>query len=175
MASNSPPNLQERELREDGLLLPRCLALILRLIERHNNDDDVCAGISDPISGDGFKNTTQKSKLYDTLTVHSGIEVFKSFVYENKFCSWDPHLQESICKLKYLGYLYPHTLMVGGRGIYIDTVRNAWERKVLQPPCHFRLHQIGVYLAKVFRPSVSRSLGVFPQSCRKIESIFTIL
>lgn len=76
-------------------------------------------------------------------TPKSGKEIFESFVSENRTCYWNPHLEESVRNLKYIGCLHPSTVLVGGRDIYMDTVKAAWARKVLRPPVNFTIQRAG--------------------------------
>ena len=73
----------------------------------------------------------------------TGCDIFNDFICENNNCYWNPHLEESVRNLKYIGYLHPTTLLVGGRDIYVDTVRGAWTRRALRPPKGFHIVRIG--------------------------------
>ncbi len=69
--------------------------------------------------------------------------LFDKFQEENKDCYWNPHLEESVKNMKYIGCIHPSTLLICGRDIYLDTVKSAWARKVLRAPANFYLLQVG--------------------------------
>ena len=73
----------------------------------------------------------------------SGLQLFKSFRNENSSSFWDPHLQESVKSLKYIGLLRPCTLLIGGDDLPIDTIIASWSRRTLLPPCGFSIESIG--------------------------------
>lgn len=71
-------------------------------------------------------------------------EIFTDFVDENRTCYWNPHLRESIENLRFAGYLLESlSLLLAGRDIYLNTVLDAWSRRVLRPPQGFRIHTAG--------------------------------
>ena len=72
-----------------------------------------------------------------------GKELYDQWIDVNKDCFWNPHLEESIRNLKFVGHLQPYTLLISGRDIYLDTVRNAWGRRSLRPPSGLVLHRVG--------------------------------
>lgn len=84
-----------------------------------------------------------KSDDKDVHETPTGKELFDQWVDANKDCFWNPHLEESIRNLKYVGYLQPYTILVSGRDIYLDTVRNAWGRRSLRAPQNLVLHRVG--------------------------------
>ena len=73
----------------------------------------------------------------------SGLQLFKSFRNQNSASFWDPHLQESVGSLKYVGLLRPCTLLIGGEDLPIDTIISSWARRTLLPPSGFYIESIG--------------------------------
>lgn len=71
-------------------------------------------------------------------------EIFQDFVDENRTCYWNPHLKESIENLRFAGYLLESlSLLLAGRDIYLNTVLDAWSRRVLRPPQGFVIYTAG--------------------------------
>ena len=103
-------------------LIDKCLVVIFREKRSRKSDD-------------------QNSKI--PLT--EGASLFEQFIDENKECYWNPHLEESINNVKHLGFIQPHTLLIGGRDIYIETIRAAWSRRVLRAPGNLVLSKVGKY------------------------------
>ena len=69
--------------------------------------------------------------------------LFEKFIDENKECYWNPHLEESINNIKHLGFMQPYSLFIGGRDIYIETIRAAWSRRVLRAPGNLVISKVG--------------------------------
>ena len=72
-----------------------------------------------------------------------GTPLFEQFIDENKECYWNPHLEESINNIRHLGLIQPHSLLIGGRDIYIETIRAAWSRRVLRAPGSLVISKVG--------------------------------
>ena len=112
-------------------LLRRSLVLVFKVKPVHQQSS------SSPSSG-GKDQSTPPPPPPTT-----GHELYDQWIQRNKDCHWNPHLEESVRNLKFVGYLLPHTLLVGGRDIYLDTVRNAWSRRSLRAPHSLTLHRVG--------------------------------
>ncbi len=133
---------------EEPLLSVRCLAVVLRekrskkreaLKLKQAQDSDCCSSGAT----DEGKKPTKDNKQSDQHSPESEKSLFDEFLTENKRCHWNPHLEESVQNLKCLGHLYPHTVLLGGRDIYLDTIRGAWGRKVLRPPPGYAIQKLG--------------------------------
>ena len=77
------------------------------------------------------------------IALGNGASLFEQFIDENKECYWNPHLEESINNVRYFGFLHPHNLLIGGRDIYIETIRAAWCRRVLRAPINLVISKVG--------------------------------
>lgn len=99
-------------------LCEKCLVVVFK--ERRNRRKD------------GHKTATDATLL------------FQQFVDTNKNCPWNPHLQESLTNIKLCGFLLPNTLLINGREIYIQTIKNAYARRVIQPPSGYSLQKCGI-------------------------------
>lgn len=142
-------------------IAPRCLVLALktkgdkrRLNGRSSNGTQFDGDVHGPGHGRsrsvspahappqpvGTPNPAPDTK---TSSPTAGKNIFESFQAENSGCYWNPHLEESVRNLKFIGQIHPSTLLISGRDIYLDTVRNAFARRVLRPPSGFSLHKVG--------------------------------
>ena len=113
--------------------------------QRQRSNDKQTSKLIDKCLAIVFKEKKSK-KCEDNnskIAVVSGISLFEQFVDENKECYWNPHLEESINNVKYFGFLHPHSLLIGGRDIYIETIRAAWARRVLRAPANFVINKVG--------------------------------
>ena len=116
--------------RDEIVLSARSLAIVFK--ERKSKKCDL--------------SKSNDSRTPVTNEVKSGLELFNAFVNENNRCYWDPHLEESVTNLKYEGHVHPHTILVTGRDIYLDTVKNAWLRRAIRSPSGFTVHRLGEYI-----------------------------
>ena len=155
---------------ENRPLLDRCLVVIFKE-KKSKNVDTVVNDYEVPVSikndaPNPLDNINTRGSVTDKLNNASnnsngppkslsGRELYDEFVLQNKGCFWDPHLEESLNNLQVLGYLFPHTVLIGGRDIYLDTVRSAWGRRVLQSPANYTLHKIGRILMVFFAALVN--------------------
>ena len=132
----------------DRVLAGRSLVVVLRERKKDgdNKRDHGQSSLTDRESGqargdNSVSATLQHQQLQSGQ--RTGWDIFNDFICENHNCYWNPHLEESVRNLKYIGYLHPTTLLVGGRDIYVDTVRGAWTRRALRPPKGFHIVRIG--------------------------------
>ena len=130
----------------DQVLAGRSLVVVLR--EKKTDSELQAQGNVESAQRDNsvvatLQHQPQLQAQTEQSSKRTGSDIFNDFICENKNCYWNPHLEESICNLKYIGYLHPTTLLVGGRDIYVDTVRGAWTRRVLRPPRGFHIVRVG--------------------------------
>ena len=146
------PKMSSKQHKEDkhmvAQVLPRCLVIVFKT--KRDRKSDACVSKSTDVAGEVGGSGRPASPHHpgpdaglDPTGPHSGKALFDSFLTENKDCYWNPHLEESVKNLKYIGLIHPNTLMVCGRDIYLDTVRNAWARRVLQAPGGYSIHRVG--------------------------------
>ncbi|XP_063922621.1 probable serine/threonine-protein kinase nek3 [Zophobas morio] len=96
------------------VLLHQCLAIIVR--------KEGCRG--DP--GDFW--------MYE-----NGYLLFQGLLSSNSVCWWNTGLNGATKSLSYHGYISPGALLVGSEPCAIDIVKNAWARRVLQPPPGYQI------------------------------------
>ncbi|EFA03695.2 hypothetical protein TcasGA2_TC013799 [Tribolium castaneum] len=96
------------------VLLHQCLAIIVR--------KEGCRG--DP--GDFW--------MYE-----NGYLLFQGLLSSNSLCWWNTGLNGATKTLTYHGYISPGAILVGSEPCAIDIVKNAWARRVLQPPPGYQI------------------------------------
>lgn len=79
----------------------------------------------------------------DDVKPNNGTQLFDAFIERNCDCYWNPHLDESLKNVKYIGCMRSYTLLISGRDIYLETIRSAWSRRVLRAPKGFSLCRVG--------------------------------
>ncbi|KAL3282874.1 hypothetical protein HHI36_006033 [Cryptolaemus montrouzieri] len=96
------------------LALHQCLAIVLR--------KEGCQG--DP--GDFW--------MYE-----NGYPLFQGLLSANALCWWNASLSGATKTLEYKGYVNPGALLVGSEACSLEILRNAWSRRVLQPPQGYQI------------------------------------
>ena len=79
-------------------------------------------------------NTESPTPLKD-----ENLNLFEDFIDSNKGCIWDPHLEESLSNVRITGIIFPSTVVIGGRDIYLDTIVLAWSKRIIRSPVHYQL------------------------------------
>ena len=164
-------------------MVSRSLAVVLDAVDTNPTNDTLIAGdrqkyekasVTDAVTVsvsdcNGIVPLLTLPGTNNALPPSDGKAIFDDFVWGNKDCYWDPHLKESVENLKYIGCLHPSTLLVGGRDIYIDTIKNAWARRVLRPPVGFTLQQIGTYINRIIVDAAVLVSNPGPSNFRSIR------
>lgn len=75
--------------------------------------------------------------------IRTGKDLFKELVRENKHSVWNKTLSESVRGISFVGYLEPWTILVKGSEKYLETLRDAYSRRILKPPRNFAIVQFG--------------------------------
>ncbi|KAK9878445.1 hypothetical protein WA026_022085 [Henosepilachna vigintioctopunctata] len=99
---------------QSRLALHQCLAIVLR--------KEGCQG--DP--GDFW--------MYE-----NGYPLFQGLLSANALCWWNTSLSGATKTLEYKGYVNPGALLVGSEACSLEILRNAWARRVLQPPQGYQI------------------------------------
>ena len=161
----SKPQKEEKVLGKNALLAPRCLGIVLKEKRPKIRDEGTVpargahpsvGGEQCPPSGGVGGAMTGASSPYKQHAEsgghhppqhipRGGRDIFEGFIAENEECFWNPELEESIHGIRYLGVLLPCTLVVGGRDEYLDTIREAWARKIIKPPPMFVISKLGQF------------------------------
>ena len=120
-------------------VLERCIVLCLK--KRQNIEENCGNHHSCRHNNCNINDEHQLTKGIDS----NGEKLFRDFVTENQSCKWNPHLEESIRGLKFVGFLHPSTILLGGRDIYLNTVKTALSQRLLQMPMDYRMRYYGMH------------------------------
>lgn len=75
--------------------------------------------------------------------IRTGKDLFRELIRENKHSVWNKTLSESVRAISFVGYLEPWTILVKGSEKYLETLRDAYARRILKPPRNFAIVQFG--------------------------------
>ncbi|CAM9337541.1 unnamed protein product, partial [Lampetra planeri] len=68
---------------------------------------------------------------------HIGYEVFADFKSTNMQHFWNQALTRALSEILFLGWIDEHVLLVQGRDVHLQVLRNGWTRRTLRPPQGF--------------------------------------
>ncbi|XP_026216398.1 storkhead-box protein 2 isoform X2 [Anabas testudineus] len=75
---------------------------------------------------------------------HAGYEVFANFKAVNMQHFWNKALTHALSEIFFLGWIHEHVLLIQGKEIHLQVLRNGWTRRTLKPPQGFEIKCIGV-------------------------------
>ncbi|XP_050306817.1 storkhead-box protein 1 isoform X2 [Anthonomus grandis grandis] len=75
----------------------------------------------------------------DFWMYENGYLLFQGLLSSNSVCWWNNALNGATKSLVYYGYVNPGALLVGSEPCAIEVLRNAWARRVLQPPPGYQI------------------------------------
>ncbi|XP_054634328.1 storkhead-box protein 1-like [Dunckerocampus dactyliophorus] len=67
----------------------------------------------------------------------SGYEVFADFKGTNMRQFWNHALTRALTEVFFLGWIAEHVLLIHGREVHLQVLRNGWTRRTLKPPPGF--------------------------------------
>ena len=138
--SSSQKEEQEEPVKTS--LLSRCMLIVLKE-KRSCKHESTKAAIQNNNNSTGQNGDNANSGGQSQRTQRNGQELFEEWQERNKYCYWNPHLEESVKNVKYIGCINPSTILVAGRDIYLDTVKSAWSRRVLRAPSGYGISKLG--------------------------------
>lgn len=77
---------------------------------------------------------------------HTGYEVFASFKAVNMQHFWNKALTHALSEIFFLGWIDEHVLLIQGKEIHLQVLRNGWTRRTLKPPHGFDIKCMGGYV-----------------------------
>ncbi len=113
-------------------LAPHSLALVL---------SQVC-------TGDKEDSPSSPAVLSLELQHHTGYEVFANFKAVNMQHFWNKALTHALSEIFYLGWIDESVLLIQGKEIHLQVLRNGWTRRTLKPPQGFDIKCIGGYVSE---------------------------
>lgn len=93
--------------------------------------------------GDGEDSPSPPALLSVNLKHHSGYEVFANFKAVNMQHFWNKALTHALTEIFFLGWIDEHVLLIQGKEVHLQVLRNGWTRRTLQPPEGFDIKYIG--------------------------------
>ncbi|CAG9825226.1 unnamed protein product [Phaedon cochleariae] len=75
----------------------------------------------------------------DFWMYENGYLLFQGLLSSNSVCWWNNGLNGATKNLVYYGYINPGALLVGSEPCALEILRNAWARRVLQPPAGYQI------------------------------------
>lgn len=74
---------------------------------------------------------------------HSGYDVFASFKAVNMQHFWNKPLTHALSEVFFLGWIAERVLLLQGKEVHLQVLRNGWTRRTLKPPQGFDIKTIG--------------------------------
>ncbi|KAG5878928.1 hypothetical protein JTB14_034437 [Gonioctena quinquepunctata] len=89
----------------------------------------------------------QNSKTYKEVRKKGMRSAFRmGLLSSNSICWWNNGLNGATKSLVYHGYVNPGALLVGSEPCALEILRNAWARRVLQPPPGYQIVALGFFV-----------------------------
>ncbi|CAF96610.1 unnamed protein product [Tetraodon nigroviridis] len=73
----------------------------------------------------------------------SGYDVFASFKAVNMQHFWNQALTHALSEVLFLGWIAERVLLIQGKEVHLQVLRNGWTRRTLKPPQGFDIKTIG--------------------------------
>lgn len=73
----------------------------------------------------------------------SGYEVFANFKAVNMQHFWNKALTQALGHIFFLGWIDERVLLIQGKEVHLQVLRNGWTRRTLKPPRGFDIRNIG--------------------------------
>ncbi|XP_061882654.1 storkhead-box protein 2 isoform X1 [Entelurus aequoreus] len=95
-------------------------------------------------SGQNGKESSPLSPSVSALSSpHAGFQVFVDFKATNMQHFWNLALTRALAEVFFLGWIDEHVLLIHGREVHLQVLRNGWTRRTLKPPPGFHIRCIG--------------------------------
>ncbi|XP_040002211.1 storkhead-box protein 1-like isoform X3 [Xiphias gladius] len=115
-------------------IAPHSLALVLSQVCGDEDDDD---------DEDEEDSPSSPAVLSVQLQHHTGYEVFANFKAVNMQHFWNKALTHALSEIFFLGWIDEHVLLIQGKEVHLQVLRNGWTRRTLKPPQGFDIECIG--------------------------------
>lgn len=80
------------------------------------------------------------------LQHHTGYEVFANFKSVNMQHFWNKALTHALSEIFFLGWIDERVLLIQGKEVHLQVLRNGWTRRTLKPPQGFDIKCIGGFV-----------------------------
>ncbi|XP_018546442.1 storkhead-box protein 2 isoform X1 [Lates calcarifer] len=115
-------------------IAPHSLALVLSQVYRKGEEESPSSSSPPPPS---------PAVLSVKLQHHTGYEVFANFKAVNMQHFWNKPLTHALSEIFFLGWIDEHVLLIQGKEVHLQVLRNGWTRRTLKPPQGFDIKCIG--------------------------------
>lgn len=112
-------------------IAPHSLALVLSRVCGEDKEDSPSSSSS------------SQAVLSVKLEHHVGYEVFADFKATNMQHYWNKALTHALSEIFFLGWIDEHVLLIQGKEVHLQVLRNGWTRRTLKPPQGFDIKCMG--------------------------------
>ncbi|TKS68420.1 Storkhead-box protein 1 [Collichthys lucidus] len=111
---------------------PHSLALVLSQVGTEDNEDPP---------------STPCTAVHSVKLQHrTGYEVFANFKAVNMQHFWNKALTHALSEIFFLGWIDECVLLIQGKEVHLQVLRNGWTRRTLKPPQGFNIKCIGGFV-----------------------------
>ncbi|KAG7486883.1 hypothetical protein JOB18_041363 [Solea senegalensis] len=118
---------------------PHSLALVLSRVSRDYEQE------SSSSSSSSSPKAVLSVNLQQYHSYTTGYEVFANFKAVNVQHFWNKALTHALSEIFFLGWIDEHVLLIQGKEVHLQVLRNGWTRRTLKPPQGFNIKCIGGY------------------------------
>ena len=127
---------------------PHSLALVLSQARTGDKEDSPSSSSPSP-SPSSSSSPPPPAAHSVKLQHHAGYEVFASFKSVNMQHFWNKALTHALAEIFFLGWIDECVLLIQGKEVHLQVLRNAWNRRTLKPPEGFNIKCIGGFVVVV--------------------------
>ncbi|KAM9857529.1 storkhead-box protein 2 [Aulostomus maculatus] len=110
-------------------IAPHSLALVLSRLCGADEED--------------LPSSSSQAELSVKFQHHIGYEVFANFKATNMQHFWNQALTQALSEIFFLGWIDEHVLLIQGKEVHLQVLRNGWTRRTLKPPQGYDIKCIG--------------------------------
>ncbi|XP_026158901.1 storkhead-box protein 1-like [Mastacembelus armatus] len=133
-------------------IAPHSLALVLSRVRKEDEE-----GSPPPPSSSSSPTVLPVKSQH-----HTGYEVFANFKAVNMQHFWNKALTHALSEIFFLGWIDEHVLLIQGKEVHLQVLRNGWNRRTLKPPQGFDIKCIVNWSRLVVTLSPLRLCPVLP-------------
>lgn len=123
-------------------IAPHSLALVLSQHRAGDGEDRPRSPSSSPTAAPSAC-PSASDDLQQQQQHHSGYEVFANFKAVNMQHFWNKALTQALGHIFFLGWIDERVLLIQGKEVHLQVLRNGWTRRTLKPPRGFDIKNIG--------------------------------
>ena len=139
----------EAAMEKSLQVAPHSLALVLSQACTGDKEDSPSSSSLSPSPSSSSSPPPPPAALSVNLQHHTGYEVFASFKSVNMQHFWNKALTHALSEMFFLGWIDECVLLIQGKEVHLQVLRNAWNRRTLKPPQGFNIKCIGGFVVVV--------------------------